>query len=46
MRILIIIGFILLYFPALAGQVRQLKWEELVPAHLLAEDPLAGAPSL
>ena len=27
--------------PALAEQVRQLTWENLVPAHLLADDPLA-----
>ncbi len=31
----------LFYFPALAEQVRQLSWEDLVPAELLADDPLA-----
>ena len=30
----------LLYLPAFAEQVRQLSWEDLVPAHLLANDPL------
>ena len=39
--VLITVGFNLLYFPLVAGQVRQLKWEDLVPAHLLADDPLA-----
>ena len=32
----------LFYLPALAEQVRQLLWEDLVPAHLLSDDPLAG----
>lgn len=32
----------LFYLPALAGQVRQLAWEDLVPAELLADDPLAN----
>ena len=31
----------LTYLPALAEQVRQLTWENLVPAHLLTDDPLA-----
>lgn len=31
----------LCYLPALAEQVRQLSWEDLVPAHLLSDDPLA-----
>jgi hypothetical protein len=31
----------LFYLPALAEQVRQLSWEDLVPAELLADDPLA-----
>ena len=31
----------LFYLPALAEQVRQLSWEDLVPAHLLSDDPLA-----
>jgi hypothetical protein len=29
------------YLPAMAEQVRQLNWENLVPAHLLTDDPLA-----
>ena len=37
----LIIICILLYLPALAEQVRQLSWEDLVPAELLADDPLA-----
>jgi hypothetical protein len=32
----------LFYFSALAEQVRQLSWRDLVPAELLADDPLAG----
>ncbi len=32
----------LFYLPALAEQVRQLSWKDLVPAELLADDPLAG----
>jgi hypothetical protein len=31
----------LFYLPALAEPVRQLSWEDLVPAELLADDPLA-----
>lgn len=30
----------LLYLPVLAQQTRQLTWDDLVPAHLLAGDPL------
>jgi len=37
----LIIICILLYLPALAEQVRQLSWEDLVSAELLADDPLA-----
>ena len=37
----LIIISILLYLPAFAEEVRQLSWEDLVPAHLLANDPLA-----
>lgn len=37
----LIIVCILLYLLALAEQVRQLSWEDLVPAELLADDPLA-----
>ena len=32
----------LFYLPALAEQIRQLSWKDLVPAHLLSDDPLAG----
>ena len=39
---LIIIVCSILYVSALAGQVRQLKWEDLVPRHLLFEDHLAN----
>ena len=28
--------------PVMAEQVRQISWEDLVPAHLLSDDPLAG----
>lgn len=35
----IIIGYILLCLPALAEQVRQLSWQDLIPAHLAAENP-------
>ena len=34
----------LFYLQALAEQVRQLSWKDLVPAHLLSEDPLAKLP--
>ena len=37
----LIIICILIYLPALAEQVRQLSWENLVPVELLADDPLA-----
>ena len=40
----IIIISALFYFPALGEQVRQLSWEDLVPAHLLSEDPFANLP--
>ena len=36
-----IFSYVLCCFPATAEQVRQLTWEDLVPAHLLSEDPLA-----
>ena len=39
---LLIIICTLFYFSALAEQVRQLSWQDLVPAHLLSNDPLAG----
>ena len=32
----------LFYLPAFAEQVRKLSWENLVPAELLADNPLAG----
>ena len=41
LQILFIIVCALFYFQALGEQVRQLSWEDLVPAHLLADDPLA-----
>ena len=37
-----IIIYTLCYLPAMAEQVRQISWEDLVPAHLLSDDPLAG----
>jgi len=40
-----IIICILIYLPALADQVRQLSWVNLVPAKLLADDPLANLTS-
>jgi hypothetical protein len=39
-KILIIICT-LLYFPAVAEQVRKLSWQDLVPAHLLTDGPFA-----
>jgi len=38
---LAIVIFTLFSLPAWAEQVRKLSWEDLVPAHLLADDPLA-----
>lgn len=32
----------LCYLPVPAQQVRQLTWDDLIPAHLLADDPLAN----
>ena len=40
-RTLSIIICSLFYLQAFAEPVRQLSWEDLVPAHLLAEDPMA-----
>jgi hypothetical protein len=37
----IIFAFTIFYLPAMAEQARQLSWEDLVPAKLLADDPLA-----
>lgn len=39
--IITIIFISLLCLPVQAEKVRQLSWNDLVPAHLLAEDPLA-----
>ena len=36
----VIILCILFYLPAFAEQVRKLSWEDLVPAHLLSDNPL------
>ena len=36
----LIVICILFYLPAFAEQVRKLSWEDLVPAHLLSDDPL------
>jgi hypothetical protein len=41
LRIIAIIFIGLLCLPVQAEKVRQLSWNDLVPAHLLAEDPLA-----
>ncbi|CAB1076888.1 FIG003461: hypothetical protein [Olavius algarvensis Delta 1 endosymbiont] len=41
-QIFIIITCALFSLTALAGQVRHISWDDLVPAHLLAEDPLAS----
>jgi hypothetical protein len=38
---LIIAVCILFVLPVLAQEVRQLTWDDLIPAHLLADDPLA-----
>jgi hypothetical protein len=37
---LIVVACALLFLPALAQQARQLNWDDLIPAHLLAGDPL------
>lgn len=39
---LLIIACTLFYLPAAAEKVRELSWDDLVPAHLLSEDPLAN----
>ena len=41
-QIPIVIGCAVFYVHALAGQVRQLTWDDLIPAHLLSVDLLAG----
>lgn len=38
---LFIIIFTLYFSPALGDQIRQLSWDDLLPAHLLSDDPLA-----
>ena len=42
LRIFMIMVGTLVVLPVQAEKVRQLSWDDLVPAHLLAEDPLAG----
>jgi hypothetical protein len=37
----IIIACTIIYFQAMAEQPRQLVWDNLIPAHLLADDPIA-----
>lgn len=41
-QVWILFGFSLLSLPALADQVRQLSWQDLVPTHLSSVDPMAG----
>ena len=41
-QVLIFIVCSFLYLPALAGQVRQLSWDDLIPAHLSSVDLLAN----
>ena len=41
-QILIVIGCAVFYIQAHGGQVRQLTWDDLIPAHLLSVDLLAG----
>jgi hypothetical protein len=40
----ITISFAITYLPAYTGQIRQLSWVDLVPKHLLSDDPLADLP--
>ena len=40
--VLIFIGCSLLYLPAMAEQIRELSWDDLIPAHLLSVDLLAN----
>jgi hypothetical protein len=42
LRQITIIIYTLLYLPVMAGQVRQLSWDDLIPAYLLSADPLAN----
>jgi len=39
---LIIIAYTIIYLPALTEQIRQLSWDDLIPAHLVSDDPLAN----
>jgi hypothetical protein len=41
-RAFIIITCTFFCLPALSGQIRQISWDNLVPAYLLAQDPLAN----
>lgn len=42
-----IMVFVLTCLPAYTAQVRQVSWKDLIPAHLISEDPLAKlAPDL
>ena len=41
-QVVIFIGCSLLYFPALAEQVRELSWDDLIPTHLFSVDLLAN----
>ena len=41
LQLLIIMISAISCLPVLAEQVRQLSWDDLIPSHLLAEDPLA-----
>jgi len=38
----IIIAYTMIYLPALTEQIRQLSWDDLIPAHLVSDDPLAN----
>ncbi len=39
---LIIIAYTIIYLPASTEQIRQLSWDDLIPAHLVSDDPLAN----
>jgi hypothetical protein len=40
--VFIIIAATTLSIPALAEEIRQLDWKDLIPGHLISQDPLAG----
>jgi len=42
LQLLIILLCAISSLPVLAESIRQLSWDDLIPSHLLAEDPLAG----